>query len=46
MTKCMVNLFMCVGRRDTCVCEGLAGRMASGRFLCVLVCVRHVCSSI
>lgn len=38
MTKCMVNLFMCVGRRDTCVCEGLAGRMASGgSYVCLCV---------
>lgn len=33
MTKCMVHIFLCVGRRDTCVCEGIAGRKASGRFL-------------
>lgn len=42
----MVNIFMCVGRRDTCVCEGIAGRIASGRFLCVLVCKRRVYNSI
>lgn len=34
------------GEKDTCVCEGTAGRLVSGGKVGVLVCVTYVCNSI